>query len=247
LAYLEVRAPDALGKAGLFLTHASDATIDDSITQRLRNELGLVLVATNHDVDVPHQCLAHFGGTFLYAPLNAFLQINSAVNQLLVEQVVLSALQSGCDTFADLFGGAGNFALALVQAGLSGMLAEYNADAVRAAQRSARQQNLSGLVCQHGDAIAAARQHLANAGAFDIVIVDPPRAGIREGLEGAAALAKRAILYCSCNLQTLTRDLGVLHAAGWSLHRLSGFDMFPGTRHVEALAWLVPKNPRSHA
>jgi len=94
---------------------------------------------------------------------------------------------------------------------------------------------------QAADAITASRSLLASGATHDAVIIDPPRAGVQEGLDVVLALAKRAIVYCSCNLATLERDLRVLMGAGWTLQRLVGFDMFPGTRHLETVAWLVPR------
>jgi 23S rRNA (uracil1939-C5)-methyltransferase len=246
-AHLEARSPDHDGLAGLFLTFRADVARADADTRLLCAELGPVLVATDRDPDVPYQHLAHAGGTWLNAPLDGFVQINTAANHLLVNAVVHGALAEGCRSFADLFGGAGNFALPLARAGLSGWLVESHPGCVRAAQAATQQQNLTELQCQTGDAIATARQRVSNQECFDVVIVDPPRAGIRDGHEVVSRLARRAIAYCSCNLQTLERDLQALLKLGWSLRHLTGFDMFPGTRHIEALAWLVPTSPGSRA
>jgi 23S rRNA (uracil1939-C5)-methyltransferase len=244
-AHLEARSPDIDGNSGLFLTHRPQAAPAQSVAQRIATELGAVLAATDRDSEVPLQRLPHFQGTWLYAPLDGFVQVNPAVNQWLVEEVVAGARTSGCHTFADLFGGAGNFALPLAHAGLSGLLVEAHPNSVRAAQLCAQQLNRTGLECLPGDAIATARQSVILKGGFELVVVDPPRAGIRDGLDTVSSLATRAIAYCSCNLDTLERDLRMLLTLGWSLQRLTGFDMFPGTEHVEALAWLVPAKPGS--
>ncbi len=73
----------------------------------------------------------------------------------------------------------------------------------------------------------------------EVVVLDPPRTGIGES--EAAALAKlgaRRIVYASCDPATLARDLRVLLASGYRLAGCQGFDMFPQTPHLEALAVL---------
>ena len=70
------------------------------------------------------------------------------------------------------------------------------------------------------------------------VALDPPRAGVKEGLETVAALARRSIAMISCDPVTFARDLRGLLDLGFDLKHLEGFDMFPQTHHLEALAWL---------
>jgi len=240
-AHVEARTCDEDGHWGLFLTYRADAHEHASFTAQLQRDLGPVLVATDRDSCMPQQRFAHHEGGFLFVPLNGFVQVNPAVNHLLVEHVAHGALTHQWSTFVDLYGGAGNFAVPLARAGLSGSLIERNRDCIQAASRSVREQGLLGLQMQAADAITASRSLLASGAAHDAVIIDPPRAGIQAGLDVVLALAKRAIVYCSCNLATLERDLRVLMSAGWTLQRLVGFDMFPGTRHLETVAWLVPR------
>ena len=240
-AHVEARTGDEDGHSGLLLTYRANARDDTPVTAQLGRDLGPVLVATDRDSCVPQQRFAHYNGGFLFVPLNGFVQINPAVNNQLVEHVVHGALSHQWSSFVDLYGGAGNFAVPLARAGLAGSLIERNRDCIQAASRSVRAQGLLGLQMQAADAITASRSLLASGATHDAVIIDPPRAGIREGIDVVLALAKRAIVYCSCNLTTLERDLRVLLGAGWTLQRLVGFDMFPGTRHLEAVAWLAPR------
>jgi 23S rRNA (uracil1939-C5)-methyltransferase len=73
---------------------------------------------------------------------------------------------------------------------------------------------------------------------FDLAILDAPRAGVKSGIEHMAALTRSALAVCSCNPESLARNLRSLTALGFVLERLLLFDMFPNTRHVEVLAWL---------
>ena len=71
------------------------------------------------------------------------------------------------------------------------------------------------------------------------VIVDPPRKGCDQAfLAQLLAFAPRRIVYVSCSPDTQARDLKTLTAAGYALCRLTPFDLFPHTRHVEAVATL---------
>ncbi|HWR64625.1 MAG TPA: class I SAM-dependent RNA methyltransferase [Bellilinea sp.] len=70
----------------------------------------------------------------------------------------------------------------------------------------------------------------------DIVVVDPPRAGIeRQALDALIELKPDTIAYVSCDPATLARDLKRLNAAGYRLERVTPFDLFPQTFHVETV------------
>jgi tRNA/tmRNA/rRNA uracil-C5-methylase (TrmA/RlmC/RlmD family) len=73
---------------------------------------------------------------------------------------------------------------------------------------------------------------------FELILLDPPRAGARDALDGLVALSPRSIALCSCDPVTLARDLRALAERGYTLEAVSGFDLFPQTHHVEALAWM---------
>lgn len=73
---------------------------------------------------------------------------------------------------------------------------------------------------------------------FDILILDPPRAGITNRLmEMIFSLLADKILYISCNPSTLARDLKKL-ASRYDLESLRMIDFFPQTSHIESLAYL---------
>lgn len=76
----------------------------------------------------------------------------------------------------------------------------------------------------------------------DIVLVDPPRAGIdRRALDGLIRLQAPLIAYISCDPATLSRDIRRLTTAGYQLAQVTPFDMFPQTFHVEAIALMSRK------
>jgi len=75
----------------------------------------------------------------------------------------------------------------------------------------------------------------------DIVVLDPPRGGAgRRVIESIFDLAPRAVAYVACDPAALGRDIGYARAVGWDVASVRGFDLFPMTHHMEAVALLVP-------
>ena len=73
----------------------------------------------------------------------------------------------------------------------------------------------------------------------DVVVLDPPRSGAgRAVVDAIAARAPRRIVYVACDPAALARDVGYLAAHGYTLTGVRGFDLFPHTHHVEAVAVL---------
>jgi 23S rRNA (uracil1939-C5)-methyltransferase len=173
----------------------------------------------------------------LLAPPGAFTQVNWAVNRRLVAEVVAGASQRHARSFADLHCGAGNFALPLLAAGLRGVGIDAHELSIRAARVAARQQGLGGEFVA-GDVVDVLRDGIARGVAHDLVLLDPPRTGMREGLDLVARTARRHIALCACDPATGARDLSRLCELGWQIESLAAFDMFPHTHHVELLAWL---------
>jgi 23S rRNA (uracil1939-C5)-methyltransferase/tRNA (uracil-5-)-methyltransferase len=72
-----------------------------------------------------------------------------------------------------------------------------------------------------------------------VVLIDPPRAGCsREFLEQLFAFGPKAVVYVSCNPATQMRDLVLFHEAGFKLHKVQPFDLFPQTKHLECVMTL---------
>ena len=74
------------------------------------------------------------------------------------------------------------------------------------------------------------------------MILDPPRTGA--GASVVRAVAERhpaCVVYVSCDPPTLGRDLAVFAKHGYSADRVSAFDLFPDTFHVETVARLTPR------
>ncbi|HEY5649363.1 MAG TPA: 23S rRNA (uracil(1939)-C(5))-methyltransferase RlmD, partial [Nitrospiria bacterium] len=71
---------------------------------------------------------------------------------------------------------------------------------------------------------------------FDLVVLDPPRAGVgRITLEGIITLKPKRIVYVSCSSSTLARDSKTLVAGGFKPNRFQPIDLFPQTHHLETV------------
>ena len=76
-------------------------------------------------------------------------------------------------------------------------------------------------------------------GAFDLLLIDPPRAGISpRGLKQITSLKIPSLIYLSCNPVSLVRDLKALSESGYQINRLTPIDFFPHTAHLEVMAFL---------
>ena len=82
---------------------------------------------------------------------------------------------------------------------------------------------------------------------WDVVFLDPPRAGAsREFLTALCACAPRRVVYISCDPETLSRDLGILKANHYWIEAIQPVDMFPHTQHIETVCLLSKLNAKQH-
>ena len=112
---------------------------------------------------------------------------------------------------------------------------------IQMARRNALNNNLDAeFIC---DDATRYMQALAKDGQnFDVIILDPPRAGSTPAfLKATAQLAQKKIVYVSCNVVTQARDLKVLLDSGFAIERVTPVDMFPHTKHVECVVILSRK------
>ena len=117
---------------------------------------------------------------------------------------------------------------------------------IQMARRNARNNKLQAeFIC---DDATRYMQALAKDGQnFDVIILDPPRAGSTPTfLKATAQLAQKKIVYVSCNVVTQARDLKVLLDSGFAIERVTPVDMFPHTKHVETVALLSKLDVDKH-
>lgn len=171
-------------------------------------------------------------GSRLLLSAPSFAQVNTAQAEKLVE-LVLAGLEVGAgDYVADLYAGAGTFTLPLAAAGACVVAVESAGSSVRDLRRNAERAG-ADIDIIGGD---AARE-LPELGELDALVVDPPRAGLADGVVASiAAASPRRVAYVSCDASTWARDAARFEQEGYRLIRVTPVDLFPQTYHVEVVS-----------
>jgi 23S rRNA (uracil1939-C5)-methyltransferase len=166
-------------------------------------------------------------------PGASFAQVNRGVAALLQAFVIETVLSYSPASVVDAYAGTGDTAVELAARGVRVTAIELDAEATACA---------AGRLPAGSRAVTArVEDALGAALPADVVILNPPRAGVDARVAGrlAADSSVRAIIYVSCDPATLARDVARLPA--WRVVRLTAFDMFPQTAHVETVCELVPE------
>ena len=168
----------------------------------------------------------------------SFFQVNTAQAEKLAAEVVegLGGRMGeegpeGLDGLlvADLYAGGGTFSVPLARAGADVIAIEAAGSSVRDLRRNAEMNGVD-IEVVGGD---AARE-LPELGELDALVVDPPRAGLADGVaESIAEAAPARVAYVSCNPATWARDVARFEQNGYRLARAQPVDLFPQTHHVE--------------
>ncbi len=178
-------------------------------------------------------------GCAITAAADRFSQVNHPQNVKLVATVMeFAQLQAGT-SLLDLFCGAGNFSLPAARRGA--IVTGVDADALAVADARANALRMQLRDTQFIAMAAAETARFLQRARYRpaVVILDPPRTGAAALMETVATLGAPRVLYVSCDPPTLTRDLGKLVARGYRVARVRGFDFFPNTHHIEAVAELL--------
>jgi 23S rRNA (uracil1939-C5)-methyltransferase len=171
---------------------------------------------------------------------NAFLQTNTAMAERLYEVALEFARLEGQETVYDLYCGIGSIGLSMARSALTVWGVDVSEESVACAFENAELNGIANAAFFAGEVGQVLEDLRARAGDPDVVVVDPPRAGLSgKALRRVARLGASRIVYVSCNPTTLAGNLKELLAeSGYRLERIRPVDMFPHTPHVEAVALL---------
>jgi 23S rRNA (uracil1939-C5)-methyltransferase len=170
---------------------------------------------------------------------DAFFQTNTEMAERLYGAAAELAGLTGRERVFDLFSGIGTIALALApQAGQVWGI-ELVEQAVADAIENARLNGIDNARFYAGDVRTAMRPLVEEAGTPDVLVVDPPRAGLSQKIvRRIIETGAKRIVYVSCNPTTLAPNARQLVDAGYTLDRVRPVDMFPQTPHIESVAQL---------
>jgi 23S rRNA (uracil1939-C5)-methyltransferase len=172
---------------------------------------------------------------------NAFLQTNTAMAERLYGLAREAARLTGEETVYDLYCGTGTIGLSLAASASSVWGVEISEESVACAIENASANGVANARFFAGNVGQSLEELRERAGPPDVVVVDPPRAGLAgKALRRTGALEAPRIVYVSCNPTTLASDLAVLRDEfGYALERCVPVDMFPHTPHIESVSTLV--------
>lgn len=186
------------------------------------------------------------GGGF-HGSAGGFQQANWAQNELLRHLVREAALPA--ERILELYAGDGNFTRDLAA---SARVVAVEGDRQAAARLVDNLRRIAPRLppgpgqpapvhrwaVRPEGAAEAVRRLRASGERFDVIVLDPPRAGAADVLEGLAAFAARRIVYVSCDPMTLARDVRRLGGLGYRALTAQPVDMMPQTSHVEVVCVL---------
>jgi 23S rRNA (uracil1939-C5)-methyltransferase len=181
---------------------------------------------------------------FSYAvTASVFFQANDFIVPELAAVVRQFAKYAGSGIALDLFAGVGLFSLPLAGQYEKVVAVEQSPSASRLCSVNADAAGLRNIRTVCAEVSAWIKSEPASVPPeLDLVLLDPPRTGATPRvMKHISRLAPKTIIYVSCDLQTLVRDLAAIAPQEYSIDSITGLDMFPQTYHFETIVRLVRK------
>ncbi len=188
------------------------------------------------------------GGLRFRVRPNAFLQTNTEMAERLYSLVREFAGLQGGETVYDLYCGIGTIGLSLAGSAMTVWGVEISEESVACAIENAELNSIGNAAFFAGNVGEVLRELRERAGPPDVVVVDPPRAGLAgKALRRLGEIEAPRVVYVSCNPTTFAGDLKRLREDyGYRLVRARPVDMFPHTPHVECVS-LLERDPSAPA
>jgi 23S rRNA (uracil1939-C5)-methyltransferase len=174
----------------------------------------------------------------------AFFQTNTEMAERLYGVAREFAGLSGSERVFDLFCGIGTIGLTMAGEAAEVWGLEIVPEAIADAERNAEENGIANARFIAGNARTGVRPLIEKAGKPDVVVVDPPRAGLSQKIvRRLIECEAKRIVYVSCNPTTLAPNGAQLQEAGYRLRRVRPVDMFPQTPHIECVALFEKAEP----
>ena len=210
-------------------------TINNRLGDVIADEGTEILYGTDHLTD---QVL---GLSFKISPFS-FFQTNTGGAEILYQAVRDYMGDVSGKNVYDLYSGTGTIAQILAPSADHVTGVEIVPEAVEAAKDNAAANGLSNCEFLCGDVFEVLDRRTEADRAPDVIVLDPPREGVRQkALNRILSYGADRIVYVSCQITSLVRDLPVFFDRGYQLSRVSSVDMFPFTTGVETVVLLNNK------
>lgn len=236
-----------------FVTPSRKMTHADKIIERLTNKFPemIGMIQNYQDKNTTHlsqdfkvlygqNLLKETVGKITYQlSYDSFFQVNPEQAEMMLMWAEDDLGLTGNETILDAYAGVGYIGFSLASKVNKVILVESFEAAVIDGEKTAKSAKLENTTFIHGDA-SDVIQTLDEK--IDIVIVDPPREGLEKRFIDAVIKRKiKKVMYVSCHVSTLARDLKMFQEAGYQVESTKPLDMFPHTSHIESVTLLTLK------
>ncbi len=178
------------------------------------------------------------GCKFRISP-KSFYQVNPVQTEYLYQKAIAFARLTGKEEVIDAYCGIGTIGMVAAKRAKSVLGIELNGDAVRDARMNAKENQITNIEFQKGDAGEVMVAMASQGKSADVVFMDPPRAGSDEKfMSSVVKLSPKKVVYISCNPETLARDLKYMTKHHYKVGRIQPVEMFPFTEHLECVVEL---------
>ncbi len=184
-----------------------------------------------------------FDLSFEISPFS-FFQTNTLAGEKLYQAISSGADLTQKDTVLDAYCGMGTIGQYLSRFCQKVVGIESHPSAIEDALQSAAKNRIGNISFYRGRTEQILQEQLKPGAkyAFDVIVIDPPRAGLHpDARDAVIAHSPRTVVYVSCNIATCARDLGAFLENGYELRSVQPVDMFPHTAHIETVAVLQKK------
>jgi 23S rRNA (uracil1939-C5)-methyltransferase len=166
----------------------------------------------------------------------SFFQVNISQAETMLQMVKKAAKLTGKEVVVDAYAGVGHIGFALAKKAKKVILIESESQAVADGKKAAKKHQLSHVKFIEGQAEVVIKDISEEV---DVLVVDPPRKGLDPVfIESVIAKKVKKVIYVSCDVSTLARDLKLFENGGYQTVSTTPLDMFPHTTHIESVTVL---------
>ncbi len=187
------------------------------------------------ELPLSYHLLANQQSLKLNYRMGDFIQVNTEINQIMVQQALNWLQMQANESVLDLFCGLGNFTLPLAKQAKQVIAVEAIEGMVNLAKENAKQNHIENALFYKADLTQPIAGQIWAQEKFSAVLLDPPRDGAMEIIKQMKKLDTNRLLYVSCNPATLARDAKLLIEQGYQIKKAGIMDMFPQTSHCEVM------------
>lgn len=177
----------------------------------------------------------------------SFYQVNTEMAELLYQTGIEFAGLSADDVVIDAYSGIGTIGLSFAKQVKHVYGVEVVEKAVADSKKNATRNGINNVTYVCDSAENAMQKWVADGIKPTVIFVDPPRKGLTESfIKASVSVAPEKIVYISCNVATMARDVKLYEELGYKLIKVRPVDLFPNTHHVETVALLSKLNVDKH-